>query len=47
MTTKFNLEMYAGMKAKRNEPLSSLGKKVVRVIEKGTPITLATFVLRP
>ena len=28
------------MKAKKNELLSSLGKKVVRVVEKGTSITL-------
>ena len=41
---KFNQEMYAKMKAKKNEPLSSLKKKVVRVIEKGTPITPATSV---
>ena len=44
MTTKFNQEMYARMKAKRNEPLSCLGKKVVRVVEKRTPITSATSV---
>lgn len=44
MTTKFNKEMYARMKAMKNKPLSSLGKKVVRVVEKGTSITLATFV---
>ena len=44
MTTKFNREMYAKIKAKQNEPLSSLGKKVVQVIEKGTPITPATSV---
>ena len=45
MTTKFNQEMYARMKAKKNEPLSSLGKKVVRVVEKGTSITPITSVL--
>ena len=45
MTTKFNQEMYARMKAKKNEPLSSLGKKVVQVVEKGTSITPITFVL--
>ena len=45
MTTKFNQEMYAKMKAKKNEPLSSLGKKVVRIVEKGTPITLVASVL--
>ena len=46
MTTKFNQEMYTKMKAKKNEPLSSLGKKVVRVVEKGTPVTLVTSVLK-
>ena len=40
MMTKFNQEMYA----KKNKPLSSLKKKVVRVVEKGTPITPATSV---
>ena len=44
MTTKFNQEMYAKMRARRNEPLSSLGKKVVRVVAKGTPIIPVTFV---
>ena len=32
--------MYAKMKAKKNEPLSSLGKKVVRVVEKEVSVTL-------
>lgn len=45
MMTKFNQEMYVRMKAKKNKPLSSLGKKVVQVIEKGTLITPATSVL--
>ena len=45
MTTKFNQEMYAKMRVKKNEPLSNLGKRVVRVVEKGTPVTLATSVL--
>ena len=45
MTTKFNQEMYARMKAKKNKPLSSLGKKVVWVVEKGTSITPITSVL--
>ena len=31
--------MYAKIKAKKNEPLSNLRKRVVRVVEKGTPIT--------
>ena len=45
MMNKFNQEMYAKIKAKKNDPLSSLGKKMVRVIEKGTSITPATSVL--
>ncbi|KAL0014061.1 hypothetical protein SO802_001130 [Lithocarpus litseifolius] len=45
MMTKFNQEMYARMKAKKNDPLSSLRKKVVWIIEKGTPITPATSIL--
>ena len=44
MMTKFNQEFYAKMKAKKIEPLSRLGKKVVQVAEKGTLITPATFV---
>ena len=44
MMNKFNQEMYAKIKAKKNDPLSSLGKKMVRVIEKGTSITPATSV---
>ena len=45
MMNKFNQEMYAKIKAKKNDPLSSLGKKMVRVIEKGTSITPATSIL--
>ena len=33
------------MRARKNEPLLSLGKKVVWVVENGTPITLVTSVL--
>ena len=36
--------MYAKMRAKKNEPLSNLGKMVVHVVEKGTPVTLVTSV---
>ena len=43
MMTKFNQEMYAKMKAKKNKPFSSLGKKVVRDVEKGTLITPTIF----
>ena len=35
LTTKFNQEMYAKMRAKKNDPLSNLRKRVVRVLEKG------------
>ena len=45
MKTKFNKDMYAKMRSKRDEPLSSIGKKGVRVMGKGhsvTPITSAT-----
>ena len=45
MTTKFNKDMYAKMRSKKDEPLSSLRKKVVRVTGKGpsvTPVTSAT-----
>ena len=34
MTTKFNQELYAWMKAKKNEPLSSIGQRRLRVVEK-------------
>ena len=44
MTTKFNQEMYTKMKAKKNKPISSLGKKVVRVIEKEISVTLTVSV---
>ena len=45
MTTKFNKDMYAKMRSKKDEPLSNLGKKVVRVTGKGplvTPVTSST-----
>ena len=45
MTTKFIQGMYARIRAKKNEPLSNLGAKTVRVMDKGasvTPATLAT-----
>ena len=35
MTTKFNKDMYAKMRSKKDEPLSNLGKKTVRVTGKG------------
>ena len=55
MTTKFNKDMYAKMRSKKDEPLSNLGKKAVRVTRKGpalnplssvTPIVSATETTR-
>jgi len=34
MTTKFNQELYAKIKAKKNEPLSSISMRRLRVVEK-------------
>jgi len=44
MTTKFNQDMYAKMRSKKNEPLSNLGKKTVRVTGKGPPVTSSVLV---
>ena len=44
MMTKFNQELYAKMKAKKNNPLSSLGKKVVLIVDKRTSITPTTSI---
>ena len=41
MTTKFNQDMYAKMRSKKNEPLSNHGKRTMRVIGKGLPATPA------
>ena len=43
MTTKFNKDMYAKMRSKKDEPLSSIGKKGVRVMGKGLSVTPVTF----
>ena len=40
MTTKFNKDMYAKMRSKKDKPLSNIGKKVVRVTGKGPSVTL-------
>ena len=41
MTKKFDKDMYAKMRSKKDEPLSNLGKKTVRVTGKGpAPIPL-------
>ena len=42
MTTKFNQSMYARMRAKKNEPLSNLRAKNVKVTNKGASVTPAT-----
>ena len=34
MTTKFNQEFYARIKTKKNEPLSSIGQRRLRLIDK-------------
>ena len=38
MTTKFNKDMYAKMRSKKDEPLSNIGKKTVHVTGKGPSI---------
>ena len=42
MTTKFNKGMYAKMRSKKDEPLSSIGKKGIHVTRKGLSVTLVT-----
>ena len=44
MMKKFNQSMYARMRAKKNEPLSNLGAKNVKVMDKGASITPTTLV---
>ena len=44
MTTKFNKDMYAKMRAKKDEPLSNIGKKTVRITGRGSPTVLATSI---
>ena len=44
MTTKFNKDMYAKIRAKKDEPLSNIGKKAVRITGRGSPAVLATSV---
>ena len=38
MMTKFNKDMYAKMRSNKDEPLSNLGKKAVRVTGKGPSV---------
>ena len=44
MTTKFNKDIYAKMRSNKDEPLSSIRKKGVRVTGKGPSATLVTLV---
>ena len=44
MITKFNKDMYANMRAKKDEPLSNIGKKIVRITRKGPSAIPATSV---
>ena len=39
---KFNHSMYTRMRAKKNEPLSNLGAKNVKVTDKGASVTPTT-----
>ena len=44
MMTKFNKDMYAKMRMKKDEPLSNIGKKAVRITGRGSPAVLVTSV---
>ena len=44
MTTKFNKDMYAKIRAKKDEPLSNIGKKTVRITRRGSPAVPATSI---
>ena len=44
MTTKFNKDMYAKMKAKKDEPLSNIWKKAVCIMGRGSPAVPVTSV---
>ena len=41
MTTKFNKDMYARMRGKKDEPLSAIGTKSVRITDRGVLILSA------
>ena len=48
MMTKFNKDMYAKMKVKKDEPLLNIGKKTMRITGKGpsvVPVTSVTPVI--
>ena len=44
MTTKFNKDMYAKMRVKKDEPLSNIGKKTVHITGRGSSAVLATSI---
>ena len=44
MTTKFNKDMYAKIRAKKDEPLSNIGKKTMRITGRGSPAVPATSI---
>ena len=44
MTTKFNKDVYAKMRAKKDEPLSNIGKKAMRIMGRGSPAVPVTSV---
>ena len=44
MTTKFNKDMYAKMRAKKDEPLSNIGKKAVCITGRVYPAVPAVSV---
>ena len=44
MTTKFNKDMYTKMRAKKDEPLSNIGKKAVRITGRGSPAVPVTLI---
>ena len=44
MTTKFNKDVYAKMRAKKDEPLSNIGKKAMRIMGRGSPAISITSV---
>ena len=44
MTTKFNKDMYAKMRAKKDEPLFNIGKKTMRITGRGSPAVPTTSI---
>ena len=41
MMTKFNKDMYVTMRNKKDEPLSTIGTKSIRITDRGAPILAA------